>query len=223
MSSKNIVLQLVVGMLSGCGYGSYSKTDEGTVENKSNYALEVKVTEGCYDGKTHTFNVTPGETKPFDFSYMCDGQDDESANIRVAYVSYEKRGYIFYSFDPTPYTKTEFSEGKVIKYSEDRTLKEHALAAEELKALPGEGLRSNRMVHTYANMIRIRPSTETVEQLFYGIAKADISPFVPLIPGSFEEQAVVYQPMVKDYYQHDPDYYGQKLTLVCDDFNCFAK
>ena len=223
MSSKNLGLHCVVLALTGCGYGSYRKTDEGSVENKSKYNLEVKVTEGCYGGKTHTLSVAPGEVKPFDFSYTCDGHDDESADIRVTYSGYEERGYVFYSFDPTPYTHVEFSEGTNVRYAEDKALKEHALTAEEIKALPVSGFRSNTMVYSYGPAIRIIPSAETVEQLFYGIARVDISPFVPLITGSFEEQGVVYQPMVKDIYQHKPDYYGQKLTLICDDINCVAK
>jgi hypothetical protein len=223
MSSEKKVLQIVILILSGCGYGNYRKTDDGSVENKSKYDLEVKVSEGCYDGKTHILNVPSGETKPFEFSYTCNGHDDESAHIQVAYLSYEERGYGFYSFDPSLYTTTEISEGSNVHYAEDKTLKEYTIKADDLNVSPSSALRSASNVYFYGQMIGIRPSTDTIGQLFYGIAKSDISPFVPLIAGYFEEQGVVYQPMVKEYYKHKPDYNGQELKLVCDDINCFSK
>jgi hypothetical protein len=223
MLSKKIVLQIAVTILSGCGYGNYRKTDDGSVENKSKYDLEVRVSEGCYDGKTHILSVPSGETKPFEFSYTCNGHDDESAHIQVVYLSYEERGYVFYSFVPSTYTATEISEGSNVQYSEDKTIKEYTIKADDLNLSPASVLRSASNVYIYGQIIDIRPSTDTVGQLFYGIAKSEISPFVPLIAGHFEEQGVVYQPMVKEYYQHKPDYYGQELKLACDDINCFAK
>ena len=223
MRLKNLTVIFVLYALSGCGYGSYRKTDDGSVENTSRNTLEVKVSEGCYGGNTHSFSVAPGETSPFSYSYQCDGHDDESADIRIAYVGYEERGYVFYSFDPSPYTNTVFAEGSVGEFSEDHEQQSHSLTMHELNAIPEMGLRSDLMVYTYRQTIRIRPSTESVAQLFYGIPKSQISPFIPLISGNFESNDVVYQPMVKDYYQHNPSYSGQKLSLVCDDINCVAQ
>jgi len=222
MLEKILLGHCFVLAVSGCGYGSYEKTDEGRVENMSQYTLEVNLSEGCRSGSSHTFNVAPGETKPFSYTYKCDGYDEDSASIRVRYVEYDARGYVYYSFNPSAYSNTLLTEGSSFKYSEDTNIKDHTVTLAETDALPSEGLRTDLMVFTLGQEIRIRPSGESVSQIYFGINEVNISPFIPLLEGHFVDGDTIYQPMSKDYYQHKPHHYGRNLSLVCDDISCVS-
>jgi hypothetical protein len=223
MSKRRVVAFSFLVVLPSCDSVKKSGMDAGSVENKSKYTLNVKVSEGCGDGDTHTFSVAAGATVPFDYSYECIEDDFNEARIEVEYIDYPPAGYFYYSFNTSHYSNSVLEKGSVVKYVEDGVVLEHIFTLEDVSANRESGLQQVNTFFLLFNGVGIRPSSESVNQMHFGISKSEISPYIPWLVGSFEEDGFVFQPMTREFYGHNPDYYGSELTLVCDDISCHGK
>lgn len=220
MNAMKIPL-LLTTVLAGCGM-NYEKTVSGNIKNDSDYTISVSVEEGCYGGATHKFDVAPGDSHDYKHTYTCNEHDDESNNIEVRYLDYPDLTYTYAWFYLRNYLRPGITPGLVINYREDDAPYSFTLKEEDIDNRIGvaRDFQISDNVDVVGGTLLLKPNNQKSTQIFVGIASEELSPFLPRANGSFEEEGVVYLPMEKKIYKHDPSYNGQNASLSCDNFHC---